>query len=79
MPPTTRPCGRSTAISPCSPWTRGENSADPGDVVACPGRDSRVKEGDWTAMIGTADKLIAQGIEVAPIAQTEAGHRGARG
>ena len=37
----------------------------PGEVVACPGRDVRVHEGDWTAMIGTAEELVAQGIEVA--------------
>ena len=42
----------------------GANSANPGEVVACPGRDLRVHEGDWTAMIGTADELAAQGITV---------------
>jgi Trk K+ transport system NAD-binding subunit len=42
----------------------GENSPTPGDVVACPGRDFAVREGDWTAMIGTADELAAQGITV---------------
>ncbi|RDH78972.1 potassium transporter TrkA [Mycolicibacterium moriokaense] len=50
----------------------GEHSDTPGDVVACPGRDLRVREGDWTAMIGTADELAAQGISVAkPIATTQ--------
>ncbi|MCW2553429.1 MAG: transport system, NAD-binding component [Mycobacterium sp.] len=39
---------------------RGENSDTPGEVVACPGRDVRVHEGDWTAMIGTADELVSQ-------------------
>jgi len=60
---------------------RDETSPDPGTVVACPGRDLRVHEGDWTAMIGTAEELIAQGIEVTSLAavQAEAGHRGARG
>ena len=43
----------------------GENSLTPGEVVACPGRDERVRVGDWTAMIGTADELTAQGITVA--------------
>ena len=43
----------------------GENSDTPGEVVACPGRDLRVHQGDWTAMIGTADELVAQGIAVA--------------
>jgi Trk K+ transport system NAD-binding subunit len=41
-----------------------ENSASPGEVVACPGRDLRVYEGDWTAMIGTVDELAARGIKV---------------
>jgi Trk K+ transport system NAD-binding subunit len=60
---------------------RGENSPTPGDVVACPGRDVRVEEGDWTAMIGTAEELIAQGIAVAAPAAVpaEVGHHGARG
>ena len=43
----------------------GENSPTPGEVVACPGRDLKVRTGDWTAMIGTADELAAQGIAVA--------------
>jgi Trk K+ transport system NAD-binding subunit len=33
-------------------------------VTACPGRDVTVHEGDWTAMIGTADELAAQRIAV---------------
>jgi len=49
----------------------GEDSATPGEVVACPGRDLWVRAGDWTAMIGTADQLAAQGIAVAePITRT---------
>ncbi|HEV7852369.1 MAG TPA: NAD-binding protein [Mycobacterium sp.] len=49
----------------------GETSATPGEVVACPGRDFRVQEGDWTAMIGTAEELAAQNISVAkPIRST---------
>jgi Trk K+ transport system NAD-binding subunit len=43
----------------------GENSETPEEVVACPGRDLRVREGDWTAMIGTRAELEAQGIAVA--------------
>ena len=60
---------------------RGENSDTPGEVVSCPGRDVRVNEGDWTAMIGTADELRAQGIAVAPPIKTPTavGHQGARG
>ena len=60
---------------------RGENSSAPGAVVPCPGRDVEVNEGDWTAVIGTAEELMAQGIEVAPpaVARAETGHRGARG
>ncbi|HUH69532.1 MAG TPA: NAD-binding protein [Mycobacterium sp.] len=42
---------------------RGENSAAPGEVVACPGRDLWVRAGDWTAMIGTAEELAAHGID----------------
>jgi Trk K+ transport system NAD-binding subunit len=42
----------------------GENCATPGEVVACPGRDLLVHAGDWTAMIGTADELVARGIKV---------------
>jgi hypothetical protein len=49
---------------------RDENSPTPGEVVACPGRDVRVHAGDWTAMIGTADELAAEGIEVAPATAT---------
>ena len=42
----------------------GDNSPQSGEVVACPGRDMRVRGGDWTAMIGTADELTAQGIAI---------------
>jgi Trk K+ transport system NAD-binding subunit len=53
----------------------GENSLTPDEVIACPGRDLRVRVGDWTAMIGTRDELAAQGIAVAaPSAQS--GRRG---
>jgi Trk K+ transport system NAD-binding subunit len=51
---------------------RGEESAAPGEVVPCPGRDVRVDEGDWTAMIGTPEELAAQGIAVAAPATTRA-------
>jgi Trk K+ transport system NAD-binding subunit len=44
---------------------RGDNSETPGEVIDCPGRDERVRAGDWTAMIGTADELAEQGIKVA--------------
>ncbi len=51
----------------------GENSAAPGDVVVCPGRDFSVHRGDWTAMIGTADELATQGIAVPkPLPRTRA-------
>ncbi|VEG57106.1 K+ transport system, NAD-binding component [Mycolicibacterium aurum] len=36
---------------------RGENSPRPGELSVCPGRDLTVAEGDWVAMIGTADEL----------------------
>lgn len=51
----------------------GENSDATGDVVVCPGRDFSVRRGDWTAMIGTAEELAAQGIAVPkPLPQTRA-------
>ncbi|OHU28921.1 potassium transporter TrkA [Mycobacteroides franklinii] len=40
----------------------GHDSPTPDQVVACPGRDLRVRRGDWTAMIGTVEELAAQGI-----------------
>jgi Trk K+ transport system NAD-binding subunit len=50
-----------------------ENSDTPGDVVACPGRDYRVRAGDWTAMIGTAEELGAQGVTIPrPLSHTRA-------
>ncbi|MGZ7023572.1 MAG: potassium channel family protein, partial [Ilumatobacteraceae bacterium] len=53
----------------------GEHSETPGDVVVCPARDFPVKQGDWTAMIGTADELTAQGIDIPkPLPQSRA-HR----
>jgi voltage-gated potassium channel Kch len=49
----------------------GKNSDPPGEVVACPGRDLRVREGDWTAMIGTVDELVEEGIALPqPLANT---------
>ena len=51
---------------------RGDRSADPGTVVPCPGRDERVAPGDWTAMIGTAEELAAQGIAVTASRMEEA-------
>jgi len=48
-----------------------ENSDTPGDVVACPGRDYRVRAGDWTAMIGTAEELAAHGVTIpTPLSHT---------
>lgn len=35
----------------------GDRGSTPGAVVACPGRDLHVDEGDWVAMIGTAGQL----------------------
>ncbi|OSC41164.1 NAD-binding protein [Mycobacterium decipiens] len=42
----------------------GRSSTTPSEVVICPGRDLRVRAGDWTAMIGTADELAARDIKV---------------
>jgi len=51
----------------------GENSDAPGDIAVCPGRDFFVRQGDWTAMIGTADELAGQGIAVPkPLPRTRA-------
>jgi Trk K+ transport system NAD-binding subunit len=41
----------------------GEGSVNPGEVVACPGRDMRVNAGDWTAMIGTTEEVAECGIK----------------
>lgn len=53
----------------------GQNSDTPGEVVACPGRDYPVRAGDWTAMIGTADELEAQGISVSKPITGSPAHR----
>ena len=42
----------------------GENSSTPDEVVSCPGRDEKVCQGDLTMMIGTAEDLRKQGIQV---------------
>ena len=42
----------------------GQDTAEPGEVVPCPGRDLRVKAGDWTAMIGTTEEVAACGINL---------------
>jgi Trk K+ transport system NAD-binding subunit len=42
----------------------GHASAEPADVVPCPGRDLRVSGGDWTAMIGTTEEVAACGIAI---------------
>ena len=52
----------------------GKNSPDPGEVVACPGRDLRVYAGDWTSMIGLKDELEARGITVPPRTATRSGN-----
>jgi Trk K+ transport system NAD-binding subunit len=41
----------------------GKNSPAPGLLETCPGRDLKVRAGDWTAMIGTVDELAARGIK----------------
>ncbi|MBV9321836.1 MAG: NAD-binding protein [Mycobacterium sp.] len=40
----------------------GANSATPGEVEVCPGRDLQVHAGDWAAMIGTSEELAARRI-----------------
>ena len=63
-----------------APWRCSRRgSLAPGEVIACPGRDLRVRQGDWTAMIGTADELAAQGIAVTgPIGRTPAAPQATR-
>ncbi len=42
----------------------GEDSATPGEIEVCPGRDQRVHAGDRTVMVGTVDELAAQNIRL---------------
>jgi len=42
----------------------GDDSPNPGEVVVCPGRDQRVRAGDWMSMIGTPEELAACGVKV---------------
>ena len=42
---------------------RGDQSPTPGDVIACPGLDEPLFEGDWTVVIGQADELSHQGVK----------------
>jgi voltage-gated potassium channel Kch len=53
----------------------GENSPTPGEVVACPSRDQRVHDGDWTMMIGTADDAADRGIKARKPTGTRARRR----
>ncbi|QLL08797.1 NAD-binding protein [Mycobacterium vicinigordonae] len=53
---------------------RGEKSASPGELEACPPRDLPVSTGDWTVMIGTAEEVAAQGVEI-PLAAQARSHR----
>ena len=48
---------------------RGEDSPDPGEVIACPHLDVPVREGDWITMIGRAEEFDEQGIPVGPTAE----------
>jgi Trk K+ transport system NAD-binding subunit len=42
----------------------GEDSPTAGEMEICPSRDHRVRAGDWTMMVGTADEVAAQNIRV---------------
>lgn len=44
----------------------GDRCSTPGAVVACPGRDLHVDEGDWVAMIGTAGQPHEPGPHAQP-------------
>ena len=54
---------------------RGENSPNPGEVIACPRLDDEVYEGDRTTLIGRADQLVAAGLPVGGRAEADPGHR----
>lgn len=41
-----------------------QNGTGADEVVVCPGRDQRVRAGDWTAMIGTREELATRGVSV---------------
>lgn len=41
---------------------RGDNSPNPGEVIACPRLDQEVNRGDWITVIGRAEELAEQGI-----------------
>lgn len=52
---------------------RGDNSADPGEVITCPRLDLEVCRGDWVTMMGRAGELADLGIE--PPAPEKVEHR----
>ncbi len=54
---------------------RGENSPNPGEVIACPHLDDAVYEGDRTTIMGRADELRAQGLRVGAVSDAGAGRR----
>lgn len=54
---------------------RGENSPNPGEVIACPHLDDPVYAGDRTTIMGRADQLIAAGLPVGGRGETDPGHR----
>lgn len=41
---------------------RGENSPNPGEVIACPRLDLEVYRGDWATMMGRVEELAEQGV-----------------
>lgn len=51
---------------------RGENSPNPGEVIACPRLDLEVYRGDWTTMMGRVEELAEQGVQ--PTGRTDSGH-----
>jgi Trk K+ transport system NAD-binding subunit len=52
---------------------RGDNSANPGEVITCPRLDLEVCRGDWVTMMGRSGELAEQGIQ--PPAAGDAEHR----
>lgn len=54
---------------------RGTDSADPGEVIACPALDTSVRKGDWITMIGSASELTDRGMPVSAAVDATAPQR----
>ncbi len=54
---------------------RGENSPTPGEVIACPHRDTALFEGDWATVIGTRYEMSAHQVEISAPVTAKPRHR----